>query len=146
MKAERRINNRKEVYPLKISSVSTVETMTKLIRFGIILNASAKGFLILVKREDLIPKSLRSELNLDVIVGDSVVIKIEEMNLDITGTIARTKFLGKEGFEVAIDYTLDAPEYWRECLMDLLPTPKEFDDLQKGLNSIISLKGHKRER
>jgi hypothetical protein len=44
------------------------------------------------------------------------------MNLEIGGVVARTKFLGKDGFIVAIDYTEDAPDYWRECLMDLLPT------------------------
>jgi hypothetical protein len=35
--------------------------------------------------------------------------------------------LGKKGFYVAIDYSEEAPEYWRECLMDLLPNPGELD-------------------
>jgi hypothetical protein len=75
-----------------------------------------------------------------------VVLKIEEMNLELSGKITRTKLLGKEGFELAIDYSNDAPQYWRECLMDLLPTPQEFNDLQKGLNNVVPLKGYKGNR
>ena len=146
MKAERRITNRKEVYPLKISSLAVIDSMTKLVRSGIVVNASAHGMLIHLRREDLIPRSLKNTLTLDELVGDLVVIKIEEMNLEISGKITRTKLLGKEGFELAMDYSNDAPQYWRECLMDLLPTPQEFTDLQKGVNNVVQLKGYKGNR
>lgn len=146
MKAERRISNRKEVHPLKISYLAVLDSMTKLVRNGTILNASPQGMLLIVKRDDLIPKTLRGSLSLDSLVGDSVVIKIDEMNLELSGAITRTKFLGKEGFELAIDYSTDAPLYWRECLMDLLPTPAEFDELQRGVNNLVSLKNYKRNR
>ncbi len=146
MKAERRVSNRKEVHPLKISYLAALDSMTKLVRHGVILNASPQGMLLHVKRDDLIPKALRGSLTLDTLVGDSVVIKIDEMNLELSGAITRTKFLGKEGFELAIDYSTDAPLYWRECLMDLLPTPEEFNELQRGMNNLLSLKNHKRNR
>lgn len=146
MKAERRVSNRKEVHPLKISYLAALDSMTKLVRHGVIINASPQGMLLHVKRDDLIPKALRGSLTLDILVGDSVVIKIDEMNLELSGAITRTKFLGKEGFELAIDYSTDAPLYWRECLMDLLPTPEEFNELQRGMNNLLSLKNHKRNR
>jgi len=146
MKAERRIKSRKEVYPLRISYLAVLESMTKLIRNGIILNASPQGMLLHVKRDDIIPKSLKGSLTLDSLVGDLIVVKIDEMNLELSGAITRTKFLGKDGFELAIDYSSDSPLYWRECLMDLLPTPEEFNELQKGVNHLISLKGGKRQR
>jgi hypothetical protein len=146
MKAERRISNRKEVYPLNISSLAVMDSMTKLVRHGIILNASPQGMLLHIKRDDIIPKSLKGSLTLDSLVGDLIVVKIDEMNLEISGSIARTRFLGKEGFELAIDYSTDAPLYWRECLMDLLPTPEEFDDLHRGVNNLVSLKNTKRNR
>jgi hypothetical protein len=75
-----------------------------------------------------------------------VVIRIEEMNLELSGKVTRTRLLGKEGFEIALDYTNDAPEYWRECLMDLLPTPQEFDDLQSGSGNVFPLKAYKGNR
>ena len=50
------------------------------------------------------------------------------MDLDITGIIVRTKHCGEGIFEVGIDYTSDAPEYWRECLCDLLPKPGELEN------------------
>ena len=102
--------------------------------------------LLHIRREDLIPRSLKNTLTLDSLIGDLVIIRIEEMNLELSGKISRTKLLGKKGFELALDYTNDAPEYWRDCLMDLLPTPQEFDDLQKGANNVIPLKSHKGNR
>ena len=50
------------------------------------------------------------------------------MNLEISGTVVRTRLLGIEGFEIGVDYSLDAPEYWRECLLDLIPSPGELED------------------
>lgn len=146
MKAERRVTNRKEVYPLKISSLAVMDSMAKLVRNGTIINASAHGMLLHIRREDLIPRSLKNTLSLEPLVGDMVVIKIEEMNLELSGKITRTRLLGKEGFEVALDYSNDAPQYWRECLMDLLPTPQEFNELQKGLNNVVPLKSYKGNR
>ncbi len=52
---------------------------------------------------------------------------LEEMNLEVSGVITRTQLLGKKGFYIAVDYSEEAPEYWRECLMDLLPKPGELD-------------------
>lgn len=146
MKAERRVTNRKEVYPLKISSLAVMDSMAKLVRNGTIINASPHGMLLHIRREDLIPRSLKNTLSLEPLVGDMVVIKIEEMNLELSGKITRTRLLGKEGFEVALDYSNDAPQYWRECLMDLLPTPQEFNELQKGLNNVVPLKSYKGNR
>lgn len=146
MKAERRITNRKEVYPLRISSLAVVESMAKLVRHGSIINASTQGMLLHIRREDIIPRSLKNTLTLDSLVGDLVVIRIEEMNLELSGKVSRTRLLGKEGFEIALDYTNDAPEYWRECLMDLLPTPQEFNDLQSGAGNVFPLKAHKGNR
>jgi hypothetical protein len=146
MKAERRISNRKEVYPLKISSMAVSESMAKIVRHGVIVNASSQGMLMHIRREDLIPRSLKNTLSLDSLIGDTVVIRIEEMNLELSGKITRTRLLGKEGFELAMDYTSDAPEYWRECLIDLLPTPQEFGELQKGLSNVFPLKSYKGNR
>lgn len=146
MKAERRVNNRKEVYPLRISSLAVMDGLAKLVRHGVIINASSRGMLLHIRREDLIPRSLRNSLTLEPLVGNSVVIRIEEMNLEISGKITRTRLLGKEGFELALDYSSESPQYWRECLMDLLPTPQEFDDLQKGVSKLVPLKGYKGQR
>lgn len=143
MKAERRITNRKEVYPLRISYLAIAESMAKLARHATIINASSQGMLLSLRREDLIPRSLKNSLSLDALIGDLVVIKIEEMNLELSGKITRSRLLGKEGFEIALDYTSDAPQYWRECLIDLLPTPQEFTDHHKGHNNVFPLKGNK---
>ncbi len=114
---------KKEISPLTLDSFASLESLQKLASYGEVIEASASGILLRFKRDDLVAKDLRSNLNLDSLVGHSVYFNIHEMNLEISGKVARTKYLGKkEGFIVAIDYSNDAPEYWRECLMDLLPT------------------------
>lgn len=113
---------RKDLVKLTISSLSSQESLQKLAKAGQIIEASASGILIKIERSDFVSKELKANLNIDQLLGKSVYFKIHEMNLEIGGVVARTKFLGKDGFMIAIDYTVDAPEYWRECLMDLLPT------------------------
>ncbi len=127
MLKNRRQATRREITPLEVSSMSSLESLTKITKGGEITEASTTGFLMNIKREDIVPLNLRSTLTLDAIVGTKVLIHLPQMNLEISGKIARTKLVGKKGFEIGIDYTDDAPEYWRECLLDLLPAPGEFD-------------------
>lgn len=117
-----RKNISKDVVPLTLDSFSSLESLEKLAKYGEIVQASSTGILIQFKREDFLKKELRSNLNIDSLIGKKVYFNIHEMDLEISGTVARTKFLGKKGFQVAIDYSREAPQYWRECLMDLLPT------------------------
>lgn len=114
---------RKNISPLTLDTFSSLENLEKLAKYGEVVEASLTGLLINFKREDLLSKTLRANLSLDSLLQHKVFFTIHEMDLEISGTVTRTKFLGKkEGFQVAIDYSEDAPEYWRECLMDLLPT------------------------
>lgn len=117
-----RKNVGKDLAKLTVDSFSSLDNLTKLAKYGQIVEASSVGILIRFKRDDFVDKGLRSNLNIDHLIGQNVFFNIHEMDLEISGKVARTKFLGKEGFLIAIDYTADAPEYWRECLMDLLPT------------------------
>lgn len=127
MKSNGRVAPRREITPLEVSSMSSLENLAKIARHGEIVEASTTGFLLLVKREDLIPTILRKNLTLESIHGVKVILHLPQMNIEIAGRIARTKLLGKQGFEIGIDYAEDSPEYWRECLLDLLPAPGEFD-------------------
>lgn len=127
MQSNRRVAPRREITPLEVSSMSSLENLAKIARAGEIVEASTTGFLMIIKREDLIPATLRKNLTLEPLVGNKVLLHLPQMNIEISGRIARTKLIGKAGFEIGIDYTDDAPEYWRECLMDLLPAPGEFD-------------------
>lgn len=126
-RVQKRASPRKEVEPLRVSNLASLENFARIARYGEVTEASANGLLLMVKREDLIPLSLRGGLNIDALVGDKVFIHLEDMNLEISGTVKRTEFKGKKGFLIAVDYSSDAPEYWRECLMDLLPTPGELE-------------------
>lgn len=123
----RRVAPRKEVTPINVSYITSLSDFTKIAKNCEIVEASATGLLLLIKREDLLPTALRKTLSLDLLLGESIFMHLEDMNLEISGSVARTQLLGKKGFHVAVDYSEDAPEYWRECLMDLLPVPGELE-------------------
>lgn len=123
----KRVAPRKQTTPIHVSSLTSLDDFTKIARQCDVVEASSSGLLLHVRRDDLLPSALRKNLTLDCLLGDRVFMRLEDMNLEISGTIARTQLLGKAGFLVAIDYSDDAPEYWRECLNDLLPKPGEID-------------------
>ncbi len=112
----------KESTILTLDSLRSMENLEKLIKRGEIVEASSTGLLIKVERKDFLSAELKANLNIDILKGKEVFFNIHEMDLEINGKIMRTQFLGKKGFLIAVDYSYDAPEYWRECLMDLLPT------------------------
>jgi hypothetical protein len=127
-KTNRRVSPRSAVSALHVSYLTSLDDFAKIAKNCEVVEASTTGLLLQVKREDLIPAVLKKNLSLDVLIGDRVFMHLEEMNLEISGVIIRTKLLGKQGFQIAVDYSEEAPEYWRECLMDLLPKPGEFDE------------------
>ena len=124
----KRVAPRREVSPIQVSSMSSMENLAKIAKYGEIVDASSSGFLLIVKREDLVPASLRKNLSLEPIHGTRVMLHLPQMNIEISGMIKRTRLLGKKGFEIGVDFSDDAPEYWRECLLELLPLPGEFED------------------
>ncbi len=128
MLKEKRVAPRMDLEPLEIAAFTSLNHMTLVSRTGLIIEASKTGFCLHIDRRDLIPKAFRDSLSLHQLEGDRVMLTIPQMNLELAGTVKRTARLGKDTFELGIDYTDDAPEYWRECLLDLLPRPGEFTD------------------
>jgi hypothetical protein len=86
-----------------------------------LLDISTNGMLISVHRKDLCAK-LKKAFELSDIEGRYMSLKIDSMNLDMDALVVRTKSLDKDHFEIALDYSESAPEYWREILFDMLPT------------------------
>jgi hypothetical protein len=127
-KSSGRVAPRKEVTPIHVAYLTSLDDFAKLAKNCEIVEASASGLLLHVDRQDLIPASLKKTLSIDALIGDRVFMHLEELNLEISGVITRTQLLGKKGFHIAVDYSEDAPEYWRECLMDLLPQPGELEE------------------
>jgi hypothetical protein len=122
----RRLSPRESFEPIAIRGFTSLDHMTLISRSGYIVDASTTGFLIEVERKDLVPKEFRGLLSLDPLEGDQVFLMIEALNLELGGKIARTRRVSKDRYEIAIDFSNDAPEYWRECLLDLLPRADDF--------------------
>lgn len=117
---------REDLEPLPIRGLTSIDHMTLLARKGFLVEASTTGFLLEIERRDLAPKIFRDSLSLQEIEGDRVYLMIDAMNLEVGGTITRTKRVNKDRYQIAVDFREDAPEYWRECLLELLPRPGGF--------------------
>lgn len=124
---EKRYVERKQVDHIEVSELTSLSSYNVIASRGFIKDASIKGFLLIIKRPDILNPELKNQLDLNVIVNQKVVLFLPQMNLDLDGTITRTKHVGKGEFELGIEFSADVPEYWRECLIDLLPKPGELD-------------------
>jgi hypothetical protein len=123
---ERRRYTRKFLDPIHVTEIKLVDRSLVVARYGTILNASATGLLIRTSRSDLHPEILQHTSPLETIEGKQAVMKIVEMELEIGGRIVRIRQAEQEAFEIAIDFTENAPTYWRECLVELLPSLGEI--------------------
>lgn len=119
---------RKQTTNIRVSHLTSMNGFAKLAKNLEIIQASNNGLLLQVARANLMLPSLRKNLTLDSIHGDRVLMHIKDMEIDLAGVVARTGLNGKKGFYIAIDYTEDAPEYWGECLVELLPAPGEIEE------------------
>ena len=126
MNNERRANDRKDLDPIAIQGLISIIDLTPIADHATLVEASPTGFRLFLNRTDLVDEQLKTNLTLDSIEGLEISLFIPAMDLDITGVIVRSRHRGEGIFEVGIDYTADAPEYWRECLCDLLPVPGEM--------------------
>lgn len=118
---KKRVKERFEINPLEIHGMISIHNLTPICDYGQIIEASSTGFKLIVKHDDFCPDELRGNFSVDSIHGTEVSLYKPIMDLDITGLVARTKYISNREYEIGIDYTQDAPEYWRECLCDLLP-------------------------
>lgn len=121
MSANRRKEIREELSPTLVSRIMMVEKCSALASEARIIDASISGLKMIINRKDLVPNDLRSSLSLDELINTDVNFHFEAMSLDLSAKIVRTKALGKGLHEIALDYTDEAPDYWREALLDMLP-------------------------
>jgi recombinational DNA repair ATPase RecF len=118
---------RKSVYPIQLSRIVLGESQIQLATGGTLVEISETGFKILLDRKELKPAKFRSQLDLSDLVQEIIWIHLDDLDLILEGTITRTRFLGKGVFEIGVDYSDTAPDYWRECLVGLLPQPNELE-------------------
>ena len=118
---DRRQSPRKQLDPIHIAEMKTTAQPTVIVHNGTILNASASGLLIRVDRDALNSEIFQHNVPLTIIEGENVVMQIVEMALEIDGKIVRAHQATPAWCEIAIDFTDNAPKYWREGLADLLP-------------------------
>lgn len=125
--ANRRTSERKIVDAVDFHELTNLRNPQIIASKGHIIDASASGFLLIFHRDDIKADELRTTLNIDDLLGEHVALFLPQMSIDLDGTVSRTKHLGKGIFEVGVSFSEDTPDYWRECLKDLLPFPGELE-------------------
>lgn len=129
--SDRRVKSRKSTMCIEVNDLTSVGSFQVIAKKGHIVNASTSGFLLELSRPNLVPEEFRENLSLAPIIGQHVCLYMPHMNLDLDGTVTRAQHVGKGKFVVAIDFSFDVPDYWRECLVDLLPEPGELAELSE---------------
>lgn len=122
-----RKSERKSIDCIQVNDLTSTTDYAVIATTGLITNASTSGFLLEVSRDHIVREDLKVNLTLDSTLGQPVVLYLPQMNLDLDGTICRTTHLGKGVFQIAVEFSSDVPEYWRACLIDLLPEPGEIE-------------------
>lgn len=126
VKAERRLNDRKVVDAISVAELTSLSNYNVIAHEGVIVDASNTGFLLKIDRRNFVPNELRENLSIHQLIGQQVVMFLPQMNLDLDGTISRAEHKGRGQFEIAVTFSAEVPEYWRDCLVDLLPAPGEM--------------------
>ncbi len=124
--ANKRTSQRKIVEDVYFSELSDLDSSLVIARQGHIVDASSSGFLAIFHRDDA-DQSLKTSLTIEHLVGTKIALFLPQMEIDLDGRIMRTKHIGKGYFEVGVSFSDDIPEYWRNCLRELLPQPGELD-------------------
>ncbi len=128
MGAENRVAKRKVTETIDVQDVTSLKSYLVIAKHAQIVNASTSGFLMHVDRKFFELEDLKNTMNIDTVLNEKIVLFLPQMNLDLEGLITRTKHVGKGVFEIAAQFTPNVPDYWKECLIDLLPEQGEFED------------------
>ncbi len=130
-KPENRVNKfRKSISQVDVLNVKNVSSGEVYFSRAMLVDVSPTGLLLRVERENILAMGLRSTLTLSSIIGSSVGFTIEVMDTYLEGSVTRTKLEGHGTFVVAVDFRDDAPEYWRNCLVDLLPPDENTEIIE----------------
>ncbi|MEZ4871799.1 MAG: PilZ domain-containing protein [Bdellovibrionales bacterium] len=130
---ERREYNRKHISGVEFHEMTSLSNYGVIANYGYIVDASVSGFLVRIPREAL-AEELKLNLNVESIVGQNIAMFLPQMNLDLDGQVIRGTHVGKGDFELAVEFSVDVPEYWRECLVDLLPNEEELEAFEKNFS------------
>tara|TARA_B100001248_G_scaffold262204_1_gene256706 strand:+ start:4706 stop:5143 length:438 start_codon:yes stop_codon:yes gene_type:complete len=118
---------RKYTEHLEVSSLHFVGEYGDFAAKAEMVQMSSTGMLLRIERKDM-DKKFKRKFDLSDIVGEQLYLCIDAMDLEVDGVVTRIHSPAKNVFDIAIDYSAGAPEYWRECLVDMIPTEGEEEE------------------
>ena len=121
-----KFNLARDATGINVVSVKTVNPPNLVADSAVLVNASSDSFLLHIDREDLDWMELRRHINLTPLEGKSITLTIEPMGLDISGYVVKTFMLGDGMFALDVNFGNKYSSYFKECLLDLLPSTDEI--------------------
>ncbi len=112
---------RKSVHQVAVKDIHFIKNGEILFRRGVVVDVSATGILLTINRRDIESESLRASLTFESIHNEPIGFHIDMMETYIEGVVVRSKLQNKGQFQIAVDFRNDAPEYWRQAFVDILP-------------------------
>lgn len=113
--------DRKQVEAVYVVNIKNTATGEVYFSRATVVDVSPTGILLGIDREHILSLDLRSNLTLDPICNTNLGFTIEIMDTYIEGDVARTAPNGSGQYVVAVDFRDDAPDYWRQAFVDILP-------------------------
>ena len=117
---------RKQVDYILVTEITDLDCYALVAREAYIVDVSSDGFLVKITRQHLEDENLKNNLSLEDLEGKTLALYLPDMGVDLDGTVVRTQHVGRGVFEMALKFSEDTPKYWRECLVDLLPSLGEI--------------------
>lgn len=115
------MNLPKEKTGVKATSIALSHEESLIVKKAVVSEVSPKGFNLTFNYQDLIMDSLKFQWGLHTLWYKNIDIYIPDMEMDIEGKVIGAKRLEQGKFEVNIEFSQEAPVYWRECLFELWP-------------------------
>ncbi len=108
-----------KVQHLKAIDLTTLEDYQVVCSYARFLEISPTVIKLELDRADLC-HSLKGNLHLDPLVGQRILWHVPQMVLDMEGLVVQAWHKGQGVFHILIEFAHNTPDYWGECLVDLL--------------------------
>ena len=106
---------------IKVASIALAEEEKLVVKKAFVSNLSPLGFKLVFHNQNFISDSLKFHLHFYALLQKELCMYIPDMEMDLDGIVTDVRYLEDGKWEVSIEFSPSAPQYWRECLCDLWP-------------------------
>ena len=107
---------------IKATSIALAEEEELVVKKAFVSHLSPLGFKLICHSKNFITETLKFQMSCYALWQKELYMYIPDMNLDLEGIVTHVRYIQNGRWEISIEFSPSAPQYWRECLSDLWPT------------------------